>query len=159
MAYGNKEFNYETDENKESYIIEEKGNSYTQLAYERWNEDSQFRLALRKFYSSAKGETAGKGVTFMTEEGPSELINALLKEGYGNPDDIAKVCIEDRPDIIGAIIFNHGDNSETGDGDEESMVTIDKKPLMYFVDKYAEYNKEHEITNEDDMYDPEEILE
>lgn len=24
MAYGNKEFNYETDENKESYIIEEK---------------------------------------------------------------------------------------------------------------------------------------
>ena len=35
MAYGNKEFNYETDENKESYIIEEKGNSYTQLAYKR----------------------------------------------------------------------------------------------------------------------------
>ena len=113
MAYGNKEFNYETDENKESYIIEEKGNSYTQLAYERWNEDSDFKLALRKFYSSAKGETAGKGVTFMTEEGPSELINALLKEGYGNPDDIAKVCIEDRPDIIGSIVYNHSHNSES----------------------------------------------
>lgn len=157
MAYGNKEFNYETDENKESYIIEEKGNSYTQLAYERWNEDSQFRLALRKFYSSAKGETAGKGVTFMTEEGPSELINALLKEGYGNPDDIAKVCIEDRPDIIGAIVYNHGHNSES-DEDHDMIDTVDDKPLMYFVDKYAEYNKEHEITNEDDMYDPEEIL-
>lgn len=157
MAYGNKEFNYETDDNKESYIIEEKGNSYTQLAYERWNEDNQFRLALRKFYSSAKGETAGKGVTFMTEEGPSELINALLKEGYGNPDDIAKVCIEDRPDVIGAIIYNHSHNSESED-DQDTIDSIDDKPLMYFVDKYEEYNKDHEITNEDDMYDPEEIL-
>lgn len=158
MAYGNKEFNYETDENKENYIIEEKGNSYTQLAYERWNEDSDFKLALRKFYSSAKGETAGKGVTFMTEEGPSELINALLKEGYGNPDDIAKVCIEDRPDIIGSIVYNHGHNSES-DEDQDMIDNINDKPLMYFVEKYKEYNKEHEITNEDDMYDPEEILE
>lgn len=158
MAYGNKEFNYETDENKENYIIEEKGNSYTQLAYERWNEDSDFKLALRKFYSSAKGETAGKGVTFMTEEGPSELINALLKEGYGNPDDIAKVCIEDRPDIIGSIVYNHSHNSES-DEDQDTIDNVDDKPLMYFVDKYKEYNKDHEITNEDDMYDPEEILE
>ena len=146
MAYGNKEFNYETDENKESYIIEEKGNSYTQLAYERWNEDSQFRLALRKFYSSAKGETAGKGVTFMTEEGPSDLINALLKEGYGYPEEIAKICVENRPDIIGAIVYNHGYNSES-DEDHYTIDTVDDKPLMYFVDKYAEYNKEHEIIN------------
>lgn len=93
----------------------------------------------------------------MTEEGPSELINALLKEGYGNPDDIAKVCIEDRPDVIGAIIFNHSHNSESED-DQDTIDSIDDKPLMYFVDKYEEYNKDHEITNEDDMYDPEEIL-
>lgn len=157
MAYGNKEFNYETDDNKESYIIEEKGNSYTQLAYERWNEDNQFRLALRKFYSSAKGETAGKGVTFMTEEGPSELINALLKEGYGNPDDIANICVQNRPDIIGSIVYNFGHNNESED-DQDTIDNIDDKPLMYFVDKYEEYNKNHEITNEDDMYDPEEIL-
>ena len=158
MAYGNKEFNYETDENKESYIIEEKGNSYTQLAYERWNEDSQFRLALRKFYSSAKGETAGKGVTFITEYGPSELINALLKEGYGNPDDIANICVQNRPDIIGSIVYNFGHNSES-DEDHDTIDNVDDKPLMYFVDKYEEYNKDHEITSEDDMYDPEEILE
>lgn len=158
MAYGNKEFNYETDENKESYIIEEKGNSYTQLAYERWNEDNQFKLALRKFYSSAKGETAGKGVTFMTEEGPSELINALLKEGYGNPDDIANICVQNRPDIIGSIVYNFGHNSES-DEDHDTIDNVDDKPLMYFVDKYEEYNKDHEITSEDDMYDPEEILE
>ena len=158
MAYGNKEFNYETDENKESYIIEEKGNSYTQLAYERWNEDNQFKLALRKFYSSAKGETAGKGVTFMTEEGPSELINALLKEGYGNPDDIANICVQNRPDIIGSIVYNFGHNSES-DEDHDTIDNVDDKPLMYFVDKYEEYNKDHEITNENDMYDPEEILE
>ena len=157
MAYGNKEFNYETDENKESYIIEEKGNSYTQLAYERWNEDSDFKLALRKFYSSAKGETAGKGVTFMTEEGPSDLINALLKEGYGYPEEIAKICVENRPDIIGAIVYNHGHNSES-DEDQDSLDQINDKPLMYFVDKYEEYNKDHEITSEEDMYDPEEIL-
>lgn len=157
MSYGNKEFNYETDESKESYIIEEKGNSYTQLAYERWNETSDYKLALRKFYSSAKGETAGKGVTFMTEEGPSELINVLLKEGYGNPDDIAKVCVEDRPDIIGAIVYNHGHNSES-DEDKDSLDEINDKPLMFFVDKYEKYNKDHEITSEEDMYDPEEIL-
>lgn len=157
MGYANKEFNYQTDDTKENYIIEEKGNSYTQLAYERWNEDNQFKLALRKFYSSAKGETAGKGVTFMTEDGPSELINALLKEGYGIPDDIAKICVEDRPDIIGAIVYNHGHNSES-DEDKDSLDEINDNPLMYFVDKYEEYNKEHEITNEDDMYDPEEIL-
>lgn len=158
MSYGNKEFNYETDKDRNNYVVDEKGNSYLQLAYERWNEDSDYKLALRKFYSSAKGETAGKGVTFMTEDGPSDLINALLKEGYGNPDDIAKVCIEDRPDIIGAIVYNHAHNSESEE-DQDTIDNINDKPLMYFVDKYTEYNEEHGIAKDEDMYDPEEILE
>ena len=158
MSYGNKEFNYETDETKNTYVVDEKGNSYLQLAYERWNEDSDYKLALRKFYSSAKGETAGKGVTFMTEDGPSDLINALLKEGYGNPDDIAKVCIEDRPDIIGAIVYNHAHNSES-DEDQDMIDNINDKPLMYFVDEYKKYNEENGFGNDEDMHDPEEILE
>lgn len=158
MSYGNKEFNYETDKDRNNYVVDEKGNSYLQLAYERWNEDSDYKLALRKFYSSAKGETAGKGVTFMTEDGPSDLINALLKEGYGYPEEIAKICVEDRPDIIGAIIFDHAHNSESEE-DQDTIDNINDKPLMYFVDKYAEYNEEHGIAKDEDMHDPEEILE
>ena len=131
MAYGNKEFNYETDENKESYIIEEKGNSYTQLAYERWNEDSQFRLALRKFYSSAKGETAGKGVTFMTEEGPSELAKTLLNMGYGNTKEVLGI-LQNRED------FRKSLNSVLGESDE-----------LYDADAG---------TIEDDFYDPKALI-
>jgi len=157
MSFNNKEFNYEMDETKESYVIEEKGNTYLQLGYERWNENSDFKLALRKFYSSAKGETAGKGVSFLTKDGPSELINALLKEGHGYPDEIAKICIEERPDVIGAIVNIYGSN-DAGEDYRETLNNLNDKPLMYFVDKYEEYNKEHDITNEEDMYDPEELL-
>lgn len=80
-----KEFNLEIDDSINEIIDEAPGsNSFIALRKLRWNEDGKFKLDLRKWYTNSEGEEiAGKGVSFSTEEGPSNLIEALLKHGYG----------------------------------------------------------------------------
>lgn len=75
--------------------IDEKGNSIVALRKMQWGigpEDQEdpdkVKLELRKWYISPEGETPGKGVTFLTEEGPHELTNALVDSGYGHTKDI-----------------------------------------------------------------------
>ena len=80
-----KEFNLEIDNSINEIIDEAPGsNSFIALRKLRWNENGKFKLDLRKWYINNEGEEiAGKGVSFSTEEGPSNLIEALLKHGYG----------------------------------------------------------------------------
>ena len=43
------------------------------------------KVEVRVYADGAEGEEiAGKGVSFKTDEGPSNLIEALLKHGYGD---------------------------------------------------------------------------
>ncbi len=75
-------------------------NSFLALRKLRWNPNSEYRLDIRKWFTNSNGEEiAGKGVSFMTEEGPANLIQALLKNGYG---DTRKTLegIKDRDDFI-----------------------------------------------------------
>ena len=80
-----KEFNLEIDDSINEIIDEAPGsNSFIALRKLRWNDNGKFKLDLRKWYTNNEGEEiAGKGVSFSTEEGPSNLIEALLKHGYG----------------------------------------------------------------------------
>ena len=73
----------------------------------------------------------GKGISFMTDEGPAELINALLQEGYGETADIVR-NLKDREDFRSAL------NSVLNPDDE-------------FYDKNAKDIKA-------DYYDPKELL-
>lgn len=80
-----KEFNLEIDKTIDEIIDEIPGNSYIALRKLRWSEDAQFKLDIRKWYTNSQGEEiAGKGVSFMTDEGPGNLIKVLLAHGYGN---------------------------------------------------------------------------
>lgn len=75
-------------------------NSFLALRKLRWSPNSEYRLDIRKWFTNSNGEEiAGKGVSFMTEEGPANLIQALLKNGYG---DTRKTLegIKDRDDFI-----------------------------------------------------------
>ena len=75
-------------------------NSFLALRKLRWSPNSDYKLDIRKWFTNSNGEEiAGKGVSFMTEEGPDNLIQALLKNGYG---DTRKTIegIKDRDDFI-----------------------------------------------------------
>lgn len=103
MAYGNKEFKLEIDPSIDEVIDEIPGSSFIALRKLRWSDTGSFKLDIRKWYTNAEGEEiAGKGVSFMTEEGPDNLIEVLLKHGYG---DTRKTLngLQDREDFAIAV--------------------------------------------------------
>jgi hypothetical protein len=98
-----REFNLEIDPSINEIFDEASGNSFLALRKLRWSDNSPFRLDVRKWFTNAQGEEiAGKGVSFITEEGPENLIEALLKHGYG---DTRKTLngIKDRDDFLVAV--------------------------------------------------------
>lgn len=100
MPRGNMEFNLEIDDSINEVIDEGTGNSFIAMRKLRWNETGTFKLDLRKWITNADGqEIAGKGFSFITEEGPENLVNALLKHGFG---DTRKTLegIQDREDFV-----------------------------------------------------------
>ena len=100
---GNKEFHLEIDDSINEVIDETPGNRFIALRKLRWSPEAPFKLDIRNWYTNAEGEEiAGKGLSFMTEEGPANLIEALLKHGYG---DTRKTLngIKDREDFSIAV--------------------------------------------------------
>lgn len=95
------EFNSELDINE--IFDEGTGNSFLALRSLRWTPNSPFKLDIRKWFTNSEGEEiAGKGVSFITEEGPNNLINALMKHGYGDTRGILDQ-LKDRDDFLVAV--------------------------------------------------------
>jgi hypothetical protein len=92
------EFNVEIDPNFDEIIDESTGNSFVALRRLRWNENSKFKLDIRKWYAGEEKEVAGKG-TSISEEGADTLANVLVKRGYGKTDDIIQ-SISTRDDFL-----------------------------------------------------------
>jgi len=95
-----KELQLEIDPSIDEVIDEVPGSSFIALRKLRWSPTSNFKLDIRRWYTSSTGEEiAGKGVSFMTEQGPDNLIQALLSHGYG---DTRKTLdgIKNRPDFL-----------------------------------------------------------
>lgn len=70
------------------HIFDEKGNTFLALRKISWN-DREPKLDLRKWYVNSEGEeTVGKGISFLTEDGPNELTRILVKEGYGDTNEL-----------------------------------------------------------------------
>ena len=97
-----KEFKYEVDKDF-NYTIDERGNTFVALRKIRWGDNDNYKLDLRKYISTEKGEQMGKGLSFITEDGPNELSRVLLDTGYGKPDEIAQVIVDNRRDIFNEI--------------------------------------------------------
>ena len=93
-------------------VVEEKGSAFLALRKIAWGvgedeeveDEKDIKLDLRKYYSSGSGEKMNKGVSFMTEEGPSELVHILLEEGYGDTARCLEI-IKDRANFKEAVTF------------------------------------------------------
>lgn len=95
-----KDLQLEIDPSIDEVIDEVPGSSFIALRKLRWSPTSSFKLDIRRWYTNNTGEEiAGKGISFMTEQGPDNLINALLRHGYG---DTRKTLdgIKERPDFL-----------------------------------------------------------
>ena len=65
-------------------ILEEKGNQFTALREESFDDGEKYYTAIRRFYTDNDGkENMGKGVTFLTPEGPAAAAVAIIKSGFG----------------------------------------------------------------------------
>lgn len=95
------------------HVIDEKGNMTINLRQLYWGDNpNKVRLDLRRWSINANGEEVpGKGVSFMTEEGPHTLTETLIKTGYGDTRNIITNLTE-REDFRPAL------NSVLGKGDE-----------------------------------------
>lgn len=114
------------------YIVEEQGNQFTALRKIRWGDSDKDYLELRRWRNTPDGgEQAAKGVTFMTDEGPANTINALIELGYGNTREILSK-LEERHDF--------------------------RKSLNSVLGKDDELFDEEVGTLEDDFYDPRSLV-
>lgn len=75
------DFTYKIDDNIDE-VIDERSNTIIALRKVAWGKGPS-KLELRKWYISEKGETPNKGFSFLTEEGPNNLVEALLNHGFG----------------------------------------------------------------------------
>lgn len=132
-----REFKLEIDDSVNEVFDEVPGSAFLALRKLRWNEQSKFKLDIRKWYTNSEGEEiAGKGVSFMTEDGPDNLIQALLKHGYG-------------------------DTQKTIDGikDREDFPTIAMKALAEVDPTFASsFNIPEEDSGSGTFYDPKEFF-
>lgn len=134
-----KEFNMQII-NGFDHIIEEKGNSYIALRKLTWSEGSSERLDIRKYMVDSDGnEVIGKGVGFLTEDGPHELTKVLVETGYGKTEDILK-GIKDRKDFMPSL-------NKILSGSEKESVSKDTDM------DFNEYKEE-----EEEYYDPRELV-
>ena len=103
-------------------IVEEKDSTFMALRQIAWGigEDEEapeekIKLDLRKYRIDENGnEIMQKGVSFSTEEGPSELVHILLEEGYGDTSRCLST-IAKRDDFKEAITFLNSDDSNIKD--------------------------------------------
>ena len=114
-----KEFSYNVDPDF-NFTIDEKGNSFISLRKIQWNNKGDYRLDLRKYISTENGEQMGKGVSFLTEEGPGELAKVLIENGYGDAEELATAISEKREDILKRLAKKLSDGTiEMPDDDSE----------------------------------------
>lgn len=120
MAFGDKKIEYSIVDEFD-HTIDESGNQFIALRKIRWGDRDKVSLDIRKYWMQAEGEVLGKGVSFLTEEGPHELVNVMTREGYGNTKEILK-SLKDRDDFQKSLNVVLGRESEFYDeevGEEE----------------------------------------
>lgn len=83
-------------------------------------DESKSKLEIRKIYTSGAEEKTGKGYTFSTDEGPSELVVGLIKIGFGKTKDILN-NIRHRADFKDAVENIDKDDDDGDDGEMFDM--------------------------------------
>lgn len=130
MAKEQTSFVYHVNEEVDE-IVDERGNSAIMFRKLAWGEGEE-KFELRKWFVDIGKETPGKGVTFLTEEGPHNLTQVLVKKGFGETEKILHE-LKQRKDF------------------EESLINVIGKERV-------EEAKEQESSSDKVYYDPKEIL-
>ena len=98
-------------------IFDEKGNTFLAMRKIQWCKEGvepdpdKAKLELRKWHMSSEGEIAGKGFSFLTEEGPHELVTALISNGYAHTNEIIDL-LKQRDDFNESIVCNNEDQDD-----------------------------------------------
>ena len=83
-------------------VVDEKGNISIAIRKVNWGEESDLSKAkvdIRRWFINKDGEEAvGKGLHFLTEDGPHTLARVLVEKGFGKTRDIL-IGIKDRQDF------------------------------------------------------------
>jgi len=101
MSDKSKEFIYTVDDSIDE-IFDERGNTVLAIRKVQWGNAKEAKLELRKWYVDIDKETPNKGFSFLTENGPDNLINGLLKHGYGDTIEVLDV-LKERADFRAAL--------------------------------------------------------
>ena len=138
MPRKNMEFNLEIDDSINEVFDEGVGNSFLAMRRLRWNETGTFKIDLRKWITTVDGkEIPSKGFSFITEEGPENLVNCLLKHGFGNTRKTLE-GLQDREDFV-----------------PEAMRILSKKGALPEGSSFAIIQDEEDSGS---FYDPKEML-
>ena len=83
----------------DEFVFDEKANTILVLREESWNDKNNFKLSMRKCYVDKEGnEKPAKGFSFLTEKGPHLLAEELVRRGYGDTNELAKM-LKSRDDL------------------------------------------------------------
>lgn len=99
-------------------VIDSKGNSVILLRKMTWN-DGKEKLELRRWIVDINEEKPFKGVSFLTEDGPDNLVNVLVEKGYGKTHEVLQVL-------------------KTRDDFTEALENLNKKPNAKKSSKYLD---------------------
>lgn len=102
-------------------IFDEKGSQFCALRKVQWGSEGmepdsdKAKLELRKWISIPEGkDRPGKGMSFLTEEGPHELAKVLVDNGFGKTKDIL-LSLKNRDDFKESVNGLYDEEDETSE--------------------------------------------
>lgn len=106
-------------------VFDEKGSRFLTMRKVQWvtkgdePDESKAKYEIRKYTIGKDGEEiCGKGVSFLTEEGPHNLVREFVANGFGNTKEVLSELIK-RDDFKDAVEHLHDDKNDSVGGEEE----------------------------------------
>ena len=84
-------------------LIDEKNNSTIMLREVAWGGRENYKLELRRWVVEENGDKPLKGVSFLTEDGPHNLVHTMTRLGFGKTDVILN-SLKNREDFDQALV-------------------------------------------------------
>lgn len=129
----------EIDPELDEVFDEGSGTSFLALRRLRWSETAEFKVDIRKWYVNKEGdEVAGKGVSFITEDGPTNLAIAMAKHNLIDPVLLFDQVVQNDRDmaITGAAhaLVYHGVSLKDFEKKYNEMLQLKEQEESEFVD-------------------------
>lgn len=112
-------------------IFEEVGNQFNAFRKVKWGENGNPHLELRRWRVQPDGtEQAAKGMTFLSDNGPSDLAELLVKLGYGETKELLRQ-LNKRSDFDKALkSINDGNDNKSEESSESEEKYFDPKDII-----------------------------